>query len=96
MNSRLLQEAFEHIQALAHQITTLWHFAIRAELVNGFRQEFREQFARTTGIDTLQAAKLAADRGVRIHVVGLGTRMPNAAVDITRARWHCRHQIRNR
>ena len=26
-----------------------------------------------TGIDTLQAAKLAADRGVRIHVVGLGT-----------------------
>ena len=28
---------------------------------------------RTTGVDTLQAAKLAADRGVRIHVVGLGT-----------------------
>lgn len=28
---------------------------------------------RTTGIDTLQAAKMAADRGVRIHVVGLGT-----------------------
>ena len=28
---------------------------------------------RTTGIDTLEAAKLAADRGVRIHVVGLGT-----------------------
>ncbi|MEJ6020632.1 VWA domain-containing protein [Ramlibacter sp. PS4R-6] len=28
---------------------------------------------RTTGIDTLQAAKLAADRGVRIYVVGLGT-----------------------
>ncbi len=27
---------------------------------------------RTTGIDTLQAAKMAADRGVRIHVVGLG------------------------
>ncbi len=27
---------------------------------------------RTTGIDTLEAAKLAADRGVRIHVVGLG------------------------
>ena len=28
---------------------------------------------RTTGIDTLAAAKMAADRGVRIHVVGLGT-----------------------
>lgn len=28
---------------------------------------------RTTGIDTLQAAKMAADRGVRIYVVGLGT-----------------------
>jgi Ca-activated chloride channel family protein len=28
---------------------------------------------RTTGIDTLEAAKLAADRGVRIYVVGLGT-----------------------
>ena len=28
---------------------------------------------RTTGVDMLQAAKLAADRGVRIHVVGLGT-----------------------
>lgn len=28
---------------------------------------------RTTGIDTLQAAQLAADRGVRIYVVGLGT-----------------------
>jgi Ca-activated chloride channel family protein len=28
---------------------------------------------RTMGMDTLQAAKLAADRGVRIHVVGLGT-----------------------
>lgn len=28
---------------------------------------------RTTGVDTLEAAKLAADRGVRIHVVGLGT-----------------------
>ena len=28
---------------------------------------------RTTGIDTLEAAKMAADRGVRIHVVGLGT-----------------------
>jgi Ca-activated chloride channel homolog len=27
---------------------------------------------RTTGIDTLQAAKMAADRGVRIYVVGLG------------------------
>jgi Ca-activated chloride channel homolog len=28
---------------------------------------------RTTGIDTLQAAKMAADRGVRIYAVGLGT-----------------------
>lgn len=28
---------------------------------------------RTTGVDTLEAAKLAADRGVRIYVVGLGT-----------------------
>ncbi len=28
---------------------------------------------RTTGIDTLEAAKLAADRGVRIVVIGLGT-----------------------
>ena len=28
---------------------------------------------RTLGMDTLEAAKLAADRGVRIHVVGLGS-----------------------
>lgn len=28
---------------------------------------------RTTGIDTLEAAQMAADRGVRIYVVGLGT-----------------------
>jgi Ca-activated chloride channel homolog len=28
---------------------------------------------RTTGVDTLLAAKMAADRGVRVHVVGLGT-----------------------
>jgi Ca-activated chloride channel family protein len=28
---------------------------------------------RTTGVDTIEAAKMAADRGVRIHVVGLGT-----------------------
>jgi Ca-activated chloride channel family protein len=28
---------------------------------------------RTTGVDTLDAAKMAADRGVRTHVVGLGT-----------------------
>ncbi len=28
---------------------------------------------RTTGIDTLEAAKMAASRGVRIYVVGLGT-----------------------
>jgi Ca-activated chloride channel family protein len=28
---------------------------------------------RTTGIDTLEAARMAAERGVRIYVVGLGT-----------------------
>jgi Ca-activated chloride channel family protein len=28
---------------------------------------------RTTGIDTLEAAKMAAERGVRVYVVGLGT-----------------------
>ena len=28
---------------------------------------------RTTGVDTLQAAKMAAERGVRIYVIGLGT-----------------------
>jgi Ca-activated chloride channel homolog len=28
---------------------------------------------RTTGVDTLEAARMAADRGVRIHVIGLGT-----------------------
>jgi Ca-activated chloride channel family protein len=28
---------------------------------------------RTSGVDTLVAAKMAADRGVRIYVVGLGT-----------------------
>lgn len=28
---------------------------------------------RTTGFDTLEAARMAADRGVRIYVVGLGT-----------------------
>ena len=28
---------------------------------------------RTTGVDTFEAARLAADRGVRIYVVGLGT-----------------------
>lgn len=28
---------------------------------------------RTTGVDTLEAAKMAAERGVRIYVVGLGT-----------------------
>ena len=36
---------------------------------------------RTTGVDTLQAAKMAADRGVRIYVVGLGTPDGHAAVD---------------
>jgi len=28
---------------------------------------------RTTGVDTLEAAKMAADHGVRIYVIGLGT-----------------------
>ena len=28
---------------------------------------------RTTGVDTMEAAKLAADRGVRIYTVGIGT-----------------------
>jgi Ca-activated chloride channel family protein len=28
---------------------------------------------RTVGVDTLEAAKMAADRGVRVYVVGLGT-----------------------
>ena len=36
---------------------------------------------RTTGVDTLQAAKMAADRGVRIHVVGLGTVNGEATTD---------------
>jgi Ca-activated chloride channel family protein len=36
---------------------------------------------RTTGIDTLQAAKMAADRGVRIYVVGLGTSDGHAYAD---------------
>jgi len=36
---------------------------------------------RTTGIDTLRAARMAADRGVRIHVVGLGTPDGHATVD---------------
>ena len=34
---------------------------------------------RTTGVDTLVAAKMAADRGVRIYVVGLGTVQGDAA-----------------
>jgi len=36
---------------------------------------------RTTGVDTLEAAKMAADRGVRIYVVGLGTVDGAAATD---------------
>ncbi len=28
---------------------------------------------RTTGVDTIEAAKMAADRGVKVYVVGLGT-----------------------
>lgn len=35
---------------------------------------------RTTGIGTLEAAQMAADRGVRIHVVGLGTPEGHAAL----------------
>jgi Ca-activated chloride channel family protein len=35
---------------------------------------------RTMGIDTLEAAKMAADRGVRIYVVGLGTPDGHAAM----------------
>jgi Ca-activated chloride channel family protein len=35
---------------------------------------------RTTGVDTLEAAKMAADRGVRIYVVGLGTLDGHAAM----------------
>jgi len=34
---------------------------------------------RTTGVDTLEAAKMAADRGVRIYVIGLGTADGSAA-----------------
>ncbi|MEP6791029.1 MAG: VWA domain-containing protein [Ramlibacter sp.] len=34
---------------------------------------------RTTGVDTLMAAKMAADRGVRIYAVGLGTVAGEAA-----------------
>jgi Ca-activated chloride channel family protein len=34
---------------------------------------------RTTGVDTLEAAKMAADRGVRIYVVGLGAANGDAA-----------------
>lgn len=34
---------------------------------------------RTVGIDTLEAAKMAADRGVRVHVVALGTADGGAA-----------------
>jgi len=36
---------------------------------------------RTMGIDTLQAAKMAADRGVRIYVVGLGVVDGEASMD---------------
>ncbi|MCP5271437.1 MAG: VWA domain-containing protein [Burkholderiaceae bacterium] len=35
---------------------------------------------RTTGVDTLLAAQMAAERGVRIHVVGLGTPDGHAAM----------------
>jgi Ca-activated chloride channel family protein len=34
---------------------------------------------RTTGVDTLAAAQMAADRGVRVYVVGLGTVNGDAA-----------------
>ncbi len=36
---------------------------------------------RTVGVDTLQAARMAADRGVRIYVVGLGTPDGHATMD---------------
>jgi len=36
---------------------------------------------RTTGVDTLEAAKMAADRGVRVYVVGLGTVDGHLALD---------------
>ncbi len=36
---------------------------------------------RTMGVDTLEAAKMAADRGVRIYVVGLGTPDGHATMD---------------
>ncbi|WP_397410670.1 VWA domain-containing protein [Polaromonas sp.] len=35
---------------------------------------------RTTGVDTLEAAKMAADRGVRIYVIGLGSAGGNGAM----------------
>jgi Ca-activated chloride channel family protein len=35
---------------------------------------------RTTGVDTLEAAKMAADRGVRIYVIGLGSVGGNGAM----------------
>ena len=35
---------------------------------------------RTTGVDTLEAAKMAADRGVRIYVIGLGSASGNGAM----------------
>ncbi len=37
---------------------------------------------RTTGVDTLEAAKMAADRGVRIYVIGLGTVDGEALADM--------------
>lgn len=37
---------------------------------------------RTTGVDTLKAARLARDRGVRIHVVGLGSADASAASEL--------------
>ena len=39
----------------------------------------RSDGRRTTGVDTLEAARLAADRGVRIHVVGLDSPDGHAA-----------------
>lgn len=35
---------------------------------------------RTMGVDTLEAAQMAADRGVRVHVIGLGTPDGHAAL----------------
>ena len=42
---------------------------------------------RTTGIDTLRAAQMAAERGVRVHVIGLGTPDGHLAMGEGMAYW---------